>query len=121
VQLSTNLIATLSQALMPRMPKGMVAAYEFMLVTPAISNLIRENKTYRIDSTIQTGKKFGMQLLDEHLWRLYEGGQINAEDCVDRSRNPGEMQDKIDAHRRGLDAAKAGTEQESDTPVLRTS
>jgi twitching motility protein PilT len=121
VQLSTNLIATLSQALMPRMPKGMVAAYEFMLVTPAISNLIRENKTYRIDSTIQTGKKFGMQLLDEHLWRLYEGGQINAEDCVDRSRNPGEMQDKIDAHRRGLDAAKAGTEQESDTPVQRTS
>jgi len=102
VQLSTNLIATLSQALLPRQPKGMVAAYEFMVGTPAIANLIRENKTYRIDSAIQTGKKYGMQLLDEHLWSLYEQGAINAEDCVDRSRHPGGMQDKIDAHRRGM-------------------
>ena len=60
VQLSTNLIAVLSQALCPLATgKGMVAAYEFMVVTPAISNLIRENKTYRIDSSIQTGKKAG--------------------------------------------------------------
>ncbi len=70
VQLSTNLLAVISQALLPRIPKGMVAAYEFMVVTSAISNLIRENKTYRIDSSIQTGKKYGMQLLDEHLWNL---------------------------------------------------
>ena len=67
VQLSTSLIAILSQALMPRKPSGMVAAYEFLVVTPAISNLIRENKTFRIDSAIQTGRKFGMQLLDDHL------------------------------------------------------
>ncbi len=114
VQLSTNLIATLSQALLPRQPKGMVAAYEFMVGTPAISNLIRENKTYRIDSAIQTGKKYGMQLLDEHLWQLYEQGAINAEDCVDRSRHPGGMQDKIDAHRRGmrLEEAPVGAEEE---------
>jgi len=102
VQLSTNLIATLSQALLPRQPKGMIAAYEFMVSTPAISNLIRENKTFRIDSAIQTGKKYGMQLLDEHLWSLYESGVISPEDCVDRSRHPGAMQDKIDSHRRGL-------------------
>ena len=86
---------------MPRQPKGMVAAYEFMVTTPAIANLIRENKVYRIDSAIQTGKKFGMQLLDEHLWNLYEKGTINGEDCVDRCKNPGVMQDKIDAHARG--------------------
>jgi len=124
VQLSTNLIAALSQALLPKMPKGMVAAYEFMVTTPAISNLIRENKTYRIDSAIQTGKKYGMQLLDEHLWQLYEAGSINAEDCVDRSRAPGVMQDKIDAHRRGLDAGKIGKKpgegEEPEAPVLRT-
>src|SRR5437868_4403282 len=48
VQLSTNLIAVLSQALCPKIEKGMVAAYEFMLVTAAIANLIRENKTFRI-------------------------------------------------------------------------
>ncbi len=123
VQLSTNLIASLSQALLPRIPKGMIAAYEFMVVTPAIANLVRENKTYRIDSAIQTGKKYGMQLLDEHLWNLYEQGMISAEDCVDRSRQPGAMQDKIDAHRRGLRGAaleKKGEGEEGEVPVLRT-
>ena len=120
VQLSTNMIATLSQALMPRQPKGMVAAFEFMVVTPAISNLIRENKTFRIDSAIQTGKKYGMQLLDEHLWTLYEGGLIKGDDAVDRSRQPGQMQDKIDAHRRQLSAADQ-TEDEEEKVVLRTS
>ena len=68
VQLATGLMAVLSQQLLPRIDKvGMMAAYEFLLVTPAIANLIRENKVYRIDSSIQTGKKFGMQLLDDHL------------------------------------------------------
>ena len=84
----------------------MIAAFEFMVTTPAISNLIRESKTYRIDSAIQTGKKFGMRLLDEHLWELYEGGLVSEEDCVDRARNSGDMQDKIDAHRRGLAASQ---------------
>jgi twitching motility protein PilT len=121
VQLSTNLIATLSQALMPRIPKGMVAAYEFMVTTPAISNLVRENKTYRIDSAIQTGKKFGMQLLDEHLWNLYVGGVISAEDAVDRSKNPGVLQDKIDAHAKGLDASQLEKKEgEEERVVLRT-
>lgn len=118
VQMSTNLIATLSQVLIPRIPKGMIAAFEFMVTTPAIANLIRENKTYRIDSAIQTGKKYGMQLLDEHLWSLYAAGTISAEDAVDQSRQPGQMQDKIDAHRRGTDMAKIGDE--ADSPVLRT-
>jgi len=123
VQLSTNLIATLSQALLPRIPRGMVAAYEFMVTTPAIANLVRENKTYRIDSAIQTGKKYGMQLLDEHLWTLYEEGLISSEDCIDCSRHPGQMQDKVDTHRRGMDAKaleadKKGVDEE--TPVFRS-
>ena len=46
----------------------MLAGYEFMYVTPGIQNLIRENKSFRIDSEIQTGKRFGMQLLDDNLW-----------------------------------------------------
>ena len=108
VQLSINLISCLSQALLPRIPKGMVAAYEFMVITPAISNLIRENKTYRIDSAIQTGKKYGMQLLDEHLWKLYKEGLVSPADAIDRSRHAGPMQDKIDAHRRGLDVTDIG-------------
>lgn len=122
VQLSINLIAVLSQALMPRQPKGMVAAYEFMVITPAIANLIRENKTYRIDSAIQTGKKYGMQLLDEHLWILYHRGEILAEDAIDRSRHPGQMQDKIDKHRRGLELRDVDGkgDDEGDKTQLRT-
>src|SRR2546421_7617268 len=59
-QLSTALIGVLSQALLPKKPDGLVAAYEMMVITPAIQNLIRENKTYLIDSSIQTGRKHGM-------------------------------------------------------------
>jgi twitching motility protein PilT len=100
VQLSTSLIAVLSQQLCARADKpGRVAAYEFLVVTPAISNLIRENKTFRIDSAIQTGRKFGMQLLDDHLWNLYSEGKISAEETIDKCKNPGELKDKI--HRSG--------------------
>ena len=94
-QLSSNLMAVLSQALCPLATgRGRVAAYEFMVVTPAIANLIRENKTYRIDSSIQTGKKLGMRLLDEHLWELYETGRITLEEMLDKARQPGALQDK---------------------------
>jgi twitching motility protein PilT len=96
VQLSTSLLAVLSQVLCPRSDKpGRVAGYEFLVVTPAISNLIRENKTFRIDSAIQTGKKFGMQLLDDHLWSLYSKGWISAEEMIDTCRNPGDLSEKI--------------------------
>jgi len=98
IQLSSNLIAVLSQALCPLATgKGRIAAYEFMVVTPAIANLIRENKTYRIDSSIQTGKKLGMQLLDEHLWNLFDTGKITLEEMLDKGRQPGDLQDKATA------------------------
>jgi twitching motility protein PilT len=100
VQLSTSLICILSQVLLSRTDKpGRVAAFEFLVVTPAIANLVRENKTFRIDSAIQTGKKFGMQLLDDHLWQLYERGLISAEEMVDKSKDPGDLTEKI--HRAG--------------------
>jgi len=96
VQLSTSLIAVLSQALLPRVDTtGLVAAYEFLVVTPAIANLIRDNKSFRIDSMIQTGRKFGMQLLDDHLWTLYTRGMISAEEMIDKSKNPSDLTDKV--------------------------
>jgi twitching motility protein PilT len=99
VQLSTNLLAVLSQTLCPRKTgKGRVAAYEFMVITPAISNLIRENKVYRIESSIQTGKHLGMQLLDDHLWELYTGDLISLEELLDKSRQPAEMLEKAEKH-----------------------
>src|SRR5213075_3011513 len=96
VQLAGNLIAVLSQALCPRIDTdGMVAAYEFMYVTPSIQNLIRENKSFRIDSDIQTGKRYGMQLLDDNLYGHFQAGRISAEECIDKSKNPGYMVDKM--------------------------
>ena len=96
VQLSTTLLAILSQALLPRCDtESVVAAYEFLVITPAIANMIRENKTFRIDSAIQTGKKFGMQLLDDHLLELYRSGKVSAEDAVDRSRHPADLAERM--------------------------
>ncbi|RMH29895.1 MAG: type IV pilus twitching motility protein PilT [Planctomycetota bacterium] len=96
VQLSTALIAVLSQVLLGRIDtKGMVAAYEFLVITPAIANLIRDNKTFRIDSAIQTGKKFGMQLLDDHLWSLYSRGMISAEEMIDKGKNPADLMARV--------------------------
>jgi twitching motility protein PilT len=127
IQLSSNLIAVLSQALCPLATgRGRIAAYEFMVVTPAIANLIRENKTYRIDSSIQTGKRLGMQLLDEHLWRLYDTGVITLEEMIDKGRQPGALQDKatekINAMRGKHKDKKKEAKQEMDDlgTILRT-
>src|SRR3954447_2387824 len=96
VQLANNLIAVLSQTLCPRIDQeGVLAAYEFMYVTPGIQNLIRENKSFRIDSEIQTGKRYGMQLLDDNLYMNFQAGKISAEEAIDKSRNPGMMVDKM--------------------------
>src|SRR6476620_503675 len=99
VQLANNLIAVLSQALCPRIDvDGMLAAYEFMYVTPAIQNLIRDNKSFRIDSEIQTGKRYGMQLLDDNLWMHFTSGRISPEEAIDKSKNPGYMVDRMQKH-----------------------
>jgi twitching motility protein PilT len=101
-QLSTALIGVLSQALLPRKPEGLIAAYEMMVVTPAIQNLIRENKTYRIDSSIQTGRKYGMFLLDEHLFRLWKDGLVEKEEVLMRAAKPSELAAKIAQAERGI-------------------
>ncbi len=112
VQLSTALICVLSQVLLSRVDTGgMVAGYEFLVVTPAIANLIRDNKTFRIDSAIQTGKKFGMQLLDDHLWSLYTKGMIGAEEMIDKSKDPASLTDKV--HRMGRTVGRTELDEES--------
>ncbi len=101
-QLSVSIIGILSQALLPRKPKGLVAAYELLVVTPAIANLIREAKTYRINSAIQTGRKYGMQLLDDALFDLWKKGLCEERDVVLRSNNPGELKARINRAKKGL-------------------
>jgi len=96
VQLSVSIIAIVSQQLLPRAAgKGLVAGYEFLVTTPAIRNLIRENKTYRIDSIIQTGRKYGMVLLDDHLYELYQRGLVTMEDAIFKAKKPAELEAKI--------------------------
>jgi len=96
VQLSVSILAVLSQQLIPRSDTdGVVAAYEFMVTTSAIRNLIRENKTYNIDSHIQTGRRFGMQLLDAHLFDLYTRGFISGHEALLKARKANELETKV--------------------------
>jgi len=107
VQLSVTLIGVISQALLPRADGGgRVAAFEFMYCTPAIQNLIRENKVYRIESSIQTGKKYGMVLLDDYLFQLYERGVVSEEEALFKATKPNELMEKIN----GLKAQWAAEE-----------
>ena len=101
-QLSVAIIGILAQSLLPRKPKGLVAAYECLVVTPAVSNLIRENKTYRIDSTIQTGRKFGMILMDDSLFNLWRQGLIDEEEAYFKSRKVHELRERIELAKKGI-------------------
>lgn len=87
-QLASSISAVVSQQLIPTTDKkGRVAALEIMLSTPAISNLIRENKSFRITSDIQTGAKYGMKTLDSHLLDLYHSGRITYENMLEKAND----------------------------------
>jgi twitching motility protein PilT len=76
--LGESLVGVLSQQLMRnRAGDDMVLAIEVMINTSAVASLIRNGDTYRIPSTMQTGKKFGMQLMDEHIIELLKAGKID--------------------------------------------
>ena len=102
VQLSTSIIGVLSQQLLPRIGGGRVAAHEMLVVTPAIGNLIRENKTFRITSSIQTGAKYGMQLMDDTLFKLWKTGVCAKEDVMVKSNKPDELAVRIARAEKGL-------------------
>ena len=101
-QLSTSVIGILSQALLPKIGGGRVAAYEMLVVTPAIANLIRENKTFRITSAIQTGQKQGMQLLDDHLFKLWRQGLVEEKEILFKSNDPEDLAARIANANRGV-------------------
>lgn len=101
-QLSVAIIGILSQQLLPKKAGGRVAAYEMLVVTPAIGNLIRENKTFRITSAIQTGHKLGMQLLDDHLFRLWKDGLVDKREVLLKANMADELAARIAQAERGL-------------------
>ena len=101
-QLSTSIRAILSQTLLPKIGGGRVAAYEMLVVSPAIGNLIRENKTFRITSSIQTGTKQGMQLLDDHMFKLWQSGLVEKKEVLFRANNAEDLAARMAKAERGV-------------------
>ena len=96
VQLSNNIIAIIAQQLLPRSSgPGRVPINEIMVATPAIRNLIRENKTHQIPSIIQTGASHGMTSMDQCLRDAYMKGVITLEDAMTRCMNVEELKKMI--------------------------
>jgi len=106
-QLSTSLIGVLAQTLLPRIGGGRVAAFESLVVTPGISNLIRENKTFRINSAIQTGAKFGMMLMDDCLFEHWVNEKIEMEDALGKAQDPDSLAKRIATARRQMEEGVA--------------
>lgn len=89
--LADSLQAVVAQTLFKRRDtRGRCAALEILIATPAVRNLVRDGKTFQIPTVLQTGKKFGMQSLDDAILDHLEKGRINAEDaylhCLDKAR-----------------------------------
>jgi twitching motility protein PilT len=81
VMLSESLKGVIAQTLLPKKGGGRVAALEILIVTPAISNLIREGKTFQIASSMQTGKNLGMVMLNDALFELVQKGIVEPRDA----------------------------------------
>lgn len=96
VQLSNNIVAIISQMLLPRATgPGRLPINEIMLATPAVRNLIRENKTHQIPSAIQTGASHGMQSMDQALRDAYMKGLITLDEALTRCQNVDELKKMI--------------------------
>ena len=94
-QLSTSIIAVISQSLCKKQGGGRIAAYEIMVNTSSIASLIRDNKTFRIPSDIQTGAHLGMITLDTHLMSLVNREQIEPDEAVEKAQDPEAMRTKL--------------------------
>src|SRR4029077_16330487 len=84
-----NLKAVLSQLLLPRKDgKGRVAVFELMINTPSIAALIRDNKSFRISTDLQTGSKVGMIWMEAALVDLFQRGIITLEEVMTKAQDP---------------------------------
>jgi twitching motility protein PilT len=85
--LSESLKAVISQTLLRKKGGGRVAAHEILIGTPAVRNLIRENKIAQMYSAIQTGQQYGMQTLDQNLKQLVQKGVVNRDEAARKAAN----------------------------------
>ena len=113
-QLSTSLIGVLAQTLLPRVGGGRVASFESLVVTSAVANLIRENKTFRINSAIQTGAKFGMMLNDDCLFNLWAEEKVELEDVLGKAHYPDNLAKRIATAKRKLEEGLPLGEEDDD-------
>jgi twitching motility protein PilT len=101
-QLASSIIGIMCQQLIPKIGGGRIAAHEMLVVTPAIANLIRENKIFRITSSIQTGAKYGMQLLDDCLFRYWKEKKISKEDAMGKCNRPDDLKNRFSRAEAGM-------------------
>ena len=94
-QLASSIVAVISQVLLKKKGGGRIAAFEIMVSTTSIAALIRENKTYRIASEIQTGSQYGMIGLDAHLASLVNRGIIEPDQAIEKAQNSSELKQKF--------------------------
>jgi twitching motility protein PilT len=85
VQLANNLVAVMTQQLLPRIDGGRILAYELLIANPAVRALIREGKTYQITSVMQTGSREGMITMDAYLAGLFRKRLISHETGMERA------------------------------------
>jgi twitching motility protein PilT len=94
--LSESLRGVVSQTLCKRRGGGRVAALEILIVTPPVANLIREGKTFQIPSTMQTGKSFGMQMLNDALLELVKSKQVEPDEAYAKAIAKSEFKQQLD-------------------------
>ena len=95
-QLSVSLVAVVSQVLMPNKDgNGRIAAFEVMINTPAIANLIRKNETNKIQSSIQTSRRMGMVTLDDFIYDLVQRDAISRETALEFAQSPADLEARL--------------------------
>ena len=88
IQLADVLECVITKALLPKIGGGRVAAYEILVATPAVRSLIRQNKSFQIPSAMQTGKRQGMQTLDDALADLIRSGKVTLDTALSVANDP---------------------------------
>ena len=95
IQLADVLECVIGKSLLPKIGGGRIAAYEILVATPAVRSLIRQNKSFQIPSTMQTGRRLGMQLLDDALGDLVRKGTVTLDDALAVANDPNTLRNQF--------------------------
>ncbi|MBC8402122.1 MAG: type IV pilus twitching motility protein PilT [Candidatus Marinimicrobia bacterium] len=96
IMLSESILGIIAQVLLKKKGGGRIAAFEIMVGTAAVANLIRENKTFQLPSILQTSGKIGMITMEQSLIKLYKGGLIEEKDALEAVTDPDELRKSLE-------------------------